>query len=339
MNLDERYMARAIELARLGTGKTAPNPLVGAVIVHNNKIIGEGYHAVYGGPHAEVNAVNSVKDSALLPESTIYVTLEPCSHFGKTPPCSDLICSKQFKRVVVGMKDPHLKVAGKGIAKIDNAGIETTVGVLEQACRDLNKGFLSFHEKGRPYILLKWARTKDGFIDDHGSPIRISGPESDQLVQELRNEYQAILVGKQTVINDNPRLTCRLEHGNNPIRIVLDSNAELSTNYHVFNSEAQTIVINTVRNESKGNITYLQISDMTITEILKGLASQNIISVLVEGGNKVHHSFISSGIWDEAIIIEGDIISSGGTQAPDLKKMPEASELLGVDTIKRYYNK
>lgn len=339
MNSDERYMLRAIELARLGKGKTAPNPLVGAVIVYNNHIIGEGYHQFFGGPHAEVNAIHSVKDQQLLAESTIYVTLEPCSHFGKTPPCSELICSKHFKRVVIGMKDPHSKVAGKGIAQLELIGIPTTVGVLEKECRELNKGFISFHEKGRPYILLKWAQTKDGYLDEHGRPIRISGSESDLIVQDLRNEYQAILVGKQTVINDNPRLTCRLENGTHPIRIVLDSKAQLDPSYNIFNADARTIIINTVKKKQQGNIEYIKIDEMSVPSIIQALSELNIISVLVEGGQKVLNSFLSAGLWDEALIIEGSKNTGGGTAAPLLEMKAQNQKESGEDIIHTYYNR
>lgn len=249
MTQHESYMKRCIELARNGAFFAAPNPMVGSVIVHNNTIIGEGYHAVCGQAHAEVNAVNSVKDKSLLKDSTIYVTLEPCAHFGKTPPCSDLIVEMGIPKVVIGCVDSFSEVAGKSIEKLKKAGAEVIVGVLEEECRDLNKRFFTFHEKKRPYVILKWAQTKDGFIDklpedkDRKGGVAISGPEAKRLVHTWRAEEQAILVGKNTVLNDNPSLTVREIEGPNPVRIILDSNGSLSKDYKVFDGEVRTIVL------------------------------------------------------------------------------------------------
>lgn len=332
-------MRLAISLAMKGIGKTSPNPLVGAVIVHQDKVIGEGYHEFFGGPHAEVNAIASVEDTSLLRESTLYVTLEPCSHFGKTPPCADLVCSHHFKRVVIGMKDPNSKVAGKGIDQLIKNGIDTTVGILEEECRFLNKGFICFHERKRPYITLKWAETKDGYLDDHGNPIRISNAESDKVVQELRNEYQSILIGRQTVINDNPRLTCRAENGTHPIRIILDSNLEINGDFHIFNNVATTWFLNRIKNAQEGHTRYIQIDSMEIRDIISALYNEGIVSVLVEGGKRVLDSFLTSGIWDEALKIKGDVLTNGGTKAPLVDIEATEHRFVGSDEHFIYLNK
>lgn len=335
MGRDEQFMNRAIQLAKLGIGKTNPNPLVGAVIVHNDIIIGEGYHQKFGEAHAEVNAINSVIDQSILPASTIYVTLEPCSHFGKTPPCADLICSKQFKRVVIGSLDPHEKVSGKGVQKLREHGIEVEVGVQEKECRALNKGFLTFHEKKRPYVLLKWAMSSDGFIDNNGVTTRISCPESDLIVQSLRNEYHAIMVGKTTALKDDPGLNCRLPGGSNPIRILLDSKCEVSMNKKLFDGSAPTLILNTVKSTSSGLNNFVKISNLEPSFVLNELYNQGIVSVLIEGGSQVLQSFIDSENWDEILVIQGNSTLKNGTKAPTITVLPNRTENVGKD--KHFY--
>jgi diaminohydroxyphosphoribosylaminopyrimidine deaminase / 5-amino-6-(5-phosphoribosylamino)uracil reductase len=247
VNIHEKYIKRCIEIAKNGLGTTRPNPMVGCVIVLNNTIIGEGFTSKYGGPHAEVNAINSVKDKTLLNQATLYVTLEPCSHYGKTPPCSDLIIAHKIPNIVIGCIDEHEKVAGKGIEKLKNAGCHVTVGVLENECKIHHKRFFTFHNKKRPYIILKWAETKDGFISpktkNQQKPVWITNEYSRQLVHQWRAEEQAILVGANTVLQDNPSLTVRDWTGENPVRIVIDKNYNLPKFCSVFNNEAKTIII------------------------------------------------------------------------------------------------
>ncbi|MCO5260479.1 MAG: bifunctional diaminohydroxyphosphoribosylaminopyrimidine deaminase/5-amino-6-(5-phosphoribosylamino)uracil reductase RibD [Crocinitomicaceae bacterium] len=320
---DEFYIQRCIDLALKGKGNVAPNPMVGAVIVYNDEIIGEGYHQKYGEAHAEVNAVNSVKNKGLLCESTIYVSLEPCSHYGKTSPCSDLLVASQFKRVVIGSVDSNSKVAGKGIEKLRNAGIAVTVGVLEKECRELNKRFFTFHENKRPYVILKWAQTKDGFIDKFREKNEtgiywITGPQTKKNVHQWRAEEAAILVGKNTVLNDNPSLTVREVAGKNPIRVVLDSQLSLAMDASVFSCESPTIVFNTIKSGVEGTITWIQLEQLTPAAILQALFEKNIQSIIVEGGKQVLDAFIQSRLWDEARILTGNIEWNGGIEAPQL---------------------
>ena len=324
MHSDEYYMQKCLDLAKKGLGNVAPNPMVGAVIVHDNKIIGQGFHEKFGEAHAEVNAVNSVKDTSLLKESTIYVSLEPCAHFGKTPPCCDLIIKNEFKRVVVGTQDPFESVDGNGIERIKNNGIDITVGVLEGECKELNKAFFAAHTKKRPYVTLKWAQTKSGKIDAGKCDQEvawISGPEAKRFVHQLRVENQAILVGYNTVVNDDPELTVREVEGKNPIRIVLDRENSLDSNLKVFNKASQTIVLN----------------ESNPADILEKLYEDHIISVLIEGGKKTLQSFIDAGLWDEAYIIEGAVEYEEGTPAPNLTGATlEESFQLGDDQINNY---
>ena len=303
----EVYMNRCLELASKGGGYTAPNPMVGCVIVNEeNKIIGEGYHQAYGGPHAEVNAIASVKDKTQLKNCTLYVNLEPCSHYGKTPPCANLIVEMGIPRVVVGMKDPHEKVAGKGIEILRRAGIEVKVGVKENACRELNKRFITFHEKQRPYIVLKWAQTVDGFIGQPGEKIKISHSETDVLVHQWRSEEQAILIGSHTAINDNPELTVRWVKGKNPIRLILNNNSTLPPNLKIWNNEAATYVIESSPNDS-------------LQPFIQFCRTNHIISVLVEGGAYTLQNFIHAGLWDEARVITNTKLSlHTGVKAPTL---------------------
>lgn len=338
MNTDELFMKRCLELAYLGVGAVFPNPMVGAVIVHQGKIIGEGYHKKYGEAHAEVNAVNSVKDTSLLSEATIYVSLEPCAHFGKTPPCADLLVLHKFKKVVIACQDTFSEVSGKGIERLKNAGIEVVVGVLEQEARELNHRFFTFHEQKRPYVILKWAQTKDGFIDrnrtQHEKGINwITGKGTKQLVHKWRSEEMAILVGKTTVLNDNPSLTVREWRGNNPIRIILDSSLEIPENVAVFSKDAPTIVFNTKQNREEGTTRWIKLENNSIAEILAELYRQNIQSVIVEGGKKILESFLDNGVWDEARILIGNTEFKEGIKAPLPTSRKMHSFQLEEDTI------
>jgi diaminohydroxyphosphoribosylaminopyrimidine deaminase/5-amino-6-(5-phosphoribosylamino)uracil reductase len=300
--------------------------MVGCVIVHNNSIIGEGFTSPYGGNHAEVNAIASVKDKSLLEKATLYVTLEPCSHFGKTPPCSDLIIKHNIPKVVIGTIDTHSKVAGKGIEKLKNAGCNVVVGVLEDACKKHHKRFFTFHNKQRPYIILKWAETTDGFIapltKEEQKPVWITNTYSRQLVHKWRSEEQAILVGTNTVLQDNPSLTVRDWTGTNPIRVVLDKNETLSKAYKVFNNEAQTIVV----------------KDTSAQSICKALYDAEINSVIIEGGSKTLQLFIDSGVWDEARVFTGQTMFKEGIKAPNFTGKLISEENIKNDILRIYEN-
>ena len=344
MNSDEIYMRRCIELARLGQGLVAPNPMVGAVIVCDDKIIGEGFHQRYGEAHAEVNAINAVQDKSLLKNSTIYVSLEPCSHFGKTPPCSDLIVEMGIPKVIIGCKDIHTKVSGKGIEKLIKAGIDVQIGILEKECRELNKRFFTFHERQRPYVILKWAQTKDGYLDkirdsEEQGVNWISAPETKALVHKWRSEEQSILVGRKTVQNDNPSLTVREFSGMNPIRIIIDSQLQLSEELNIFSDDAPTIIFNRSRNEVKGMIEWIKISETNTELILEELYKRNILSVFVEGGSRTLQYFIFGNVWDEARVIVGNTLFGEGTKAPTINKVPAYSYQFSTDTVYHYFRK
>lgn len=314
MSIHERYIKRCITLGLNGLGTTRPNPMVGAVIVHENNIIGEGYTSPYGGPHAEVNAINSVTEKSKLKESTLYVTLEPCSHHGKTPPCSDFIIKHQIPKVVIGCVDPNPEVSGKGLKKLTEAGCQVVTGILEGECREHHKRFLTFQEKKRPYIILKWAETEDGFIapeqKDINRPIWITNAHSQQLVHQWRSEEQAILVGTETVIQDNPRLDVRHWNGLNPTRIVLDLKNRLDESYSVFDNIAETIRL-TVNNINSG--------EPLASEICNFLYRSNINSIIVEGGQRTLQTFINEGLWDEARIFVGNKKFERGVSAPKIE--------------------
>jgi diaminohydroxyphosphoribosylaminopyrimidine deaminase/5-amino-6-(5-phosphoribosylamino)uracil reductase len=345
MNTDhQKYMQRCLELAKKGLGNVAPNPMVGAVIVHNDVIIGEGYHQQYGEAHAEVNAIRSVKDQHLLSESTIYVSLEPCSHFGKTPPCSDLIIEKNIPTIVVGCVDPFSEVAGKGIEKLRKAGRQVVVGVLEKDCLSLNKRFITFHEKKRPYYILKWAETDDGFIDKIRTSNQpninwITHPQTKQLTHLWRSQESAILVGKNTVLNDNPSLTCRAVHGKNPIRIVIDRNLNLNpTDYAVFDDQAPTLVLNEVKNERKDSIEYIQLDFNNFFDVLNSVLYQRAIqSVIVEGGAITLQGFINAQNWDEARVLKSNQLFEVGIKAPMLPNAHLEHTTFGKDKLFTYY--
>jgi diaminohydroxyphosphoribosylaminopyrimidine deaminase/5-amino-6-(5-phosphoribosylamino)uracil reductase len=329
VNTHEKYIKRCIELAKNGFGTTYPNPMVGSVIVYNDQIIGEGWHKKAGEPHAEVNAVRSVKDKSLLKRATIYVSLEPCSHYGKTPPCCDLIIANEIPNVVVGTVDPNEKVAGNGIKKLIESGINVTVGILEKECHELNKRFFTFHNKKRPYIILKWAESQDGFLapekqtDQERKPVWITNQYSRQLVHKWRSEEQAILVGTQTVVDDNPKLNVRDWFGNNPVRVVLDQNSRISRDSFIFDDSVKTIIF--TKSEisfSAENITFevIDFSQNIIPQILAVLHQNQIQSIIIEGGLHTLQAFIDQDIWDEARIFIGETTFTKGTKAPVLQK-------------------
>ncbi|MDI1305786.1 MAG: bifunctional diaminohydroxyphosphoribosylaminopyrimidine deaminase/5-amino-6-(5-phosphoribosylamino)uracil reductase RibD [bacterium] len=347
MKIHEKYIKRCIELAKNGLGTTYPNPLVGSVIVYNDTIIGEGWHKKAGEPHAEVNAVNSVKDKSLLKKATIYVSLEPCSHFGKTPPRCDLIIKNKIPNVVIGTIDPNVKVAGNGIKKLIEAGIQVTVGILEAECHELNKRFFTFHEKKRPYIILKWAESQDGFIapeeilrktqnDTEKKPVWITNVYSRQLVHKWRTEEQAILVGTQTVIDDNPKLNARDWYGNNPIRLIIDQNNRIPEDSHIFDNETKTIVFSKLKTTIKKENTIFEVIDFNqniAVQIIEVLYNHQIQSVIIEGGKQTLQTFIDENLWDEARIFVGNILFTAGTKAPILDKKPFEKYSIGNDEL------
>lgn len=344
------YMSRCIELGKNGLGTTFPNPSVGSIIVYNGKIIGEGFTSPYGGSHAEVNAINSVQDKSVLKESTLYVTLEPCSHYGKTPPCADLIVQHAIPNVVIGILDPHGKVAGKGIQKLKNAGCKLTIGVLERECKKHHKRFLSFHEKKRPYIILKWAETKDRFLAPEKDkrttdrePYWISHMRSRQLVHQWRSEEQAILVGTSTVLEDNPKLNVRLWKGTSPTRILLDRSLKIDTDYQALDGKVNTIIITEMRDKKKyvNGIAYevIDFSKHVAQHICDALHKHQILSVIIEGGTKTLQTFIDADLWDEARIFQGATSFGKGIKAPTLPHHKLiSSKRIATDTLNFYVN-
>jgi len=340
VKIHEKYIKRCIELAKNGLGTTYPNPMVGSVIVYEDKIIGEGWHKKAGEPHAEVNAVNSVKDKSLLTKATIYVSLEPCSHFGKTPPCCDLIIKNKIPNVVIGTVDPNIKVAGNGIKKLIEAGTKVTVGILETECHELNKRFFTFHEKKRPYIILKWAESQDGFIapleKDEKKPVWITTVYSRQLVHKWRTEEQAILVGTQTVIDDNPKLNARDWYGNNPIRLIIDQNNRIPEDSHIFDNETKTIVFSKLKTTIKKENTIFEVIDFNqniAVQIIEVLYNHQIQSVIIEGGKQTLQTFIDKNLWDEAKIFIGNVAFTAGIKAPILDKKPFEKYSIGNDEL------
>ena len=324
MTKDEKYIARCIQLAKNGLCNAAPNPMVGAVIVHNDTIIGEGYHIRCGEAHAEVNAIRSVKDESLLKDSTIYVSLEPCSHYGKTPPCADLIINKGIPRVVVGCQDPFALVAGRGIQKMRDAGIEVKVGVLEKECRQLIRRFITFHTERRPFITLKWAESADGYIDLHrtgGQPYIFSSPLSSMLVHKRRAEHSAILVGRRTALLDNPSLTVRNWHGKSPVRLVIDKNLTLPKHLSLFDGSTRTLVF--TQREDTPNLFQVEFIQLDfnrdiLPQIFEVLYQEKLQTLMVEGGSILLQSFIDSGCWDEAYIEHSSDDLKDGIKAPKL---------------------
>lgn len=341
MTTDEKYMRRALQLARLGRGSVHTNPMVGAVIVHNGRIIGEGFHRRYGEGHAEVNAVASVSaaDAVLLPESTIYVTLEPCSHYGKTPPCSKLIIDKGIRRIVVGSLDPFPEVSGRGIRMLREAGREVVTGVLEKECLELNRQFMTAHTRKRPYILLKWAQSADGFIDRlrtaDEQPQQFSTPLTAALVHQLRSEYNAIMVGSATVRLDNPSLTVRLWHGNNPLRVVLSRDGNLG-DCRLLNDGMRTVVFTSAPAANfpeTVTVIPLEHPEEPLPEIVGKLYSQmKINSLMVEGGSRLLTEFIKAGLWDEIRVEQSPILLKEGIAAPSVP-LHDSVETIDGNTI------
>ncbi|NAW49947.1 bifunctional diaminohydroxyphosphoribosylaminopyrimidine deaminase/5-amino-6-(5-phosphoribosylamino)uracil reductase RibD [Elizabethkingia argentiflava] len=334
-------MQRAIQLACKSLGNTYPNPLVGSVIVSQGRIIGEGWHHKAGEPHAEINAMNSVQDKEKLTTSTLYVTLEPCAHYGKTPPCAEKIIEWGIPKVVIGSMDPHEKVNGKGKALLEKAGVEVITGVLHQQCEDLNKRFFTFHRKQRPYIILKWAQSADGFMDKDLRPYKISNNLSLQKSHQLRADEHAILVGTQTVLNDNPDLTVREVKGNNPIRIILDRKLCIPSNYKVLNKEATTLIINEKEQKSEANLHWISLGfdQNLLTPLLDILYRKQIQSVIVEGGAYTLHQFIKQQLWDEAWVFTAENLHlNHGTKSPRLTHREFSIEQLRDNQLKIYKN-
>ena len=340
MKIQEKYIKRCIELAKNGLGTTYPNPMVGSVIVYDGKIIGEGWHKKAGEPHAEVNAINSVKDKSLLQKATIYVSLEPCSHFGKTPPCCNLIIENKIPNVVIGTVDSNVKVAGNGIKKLIEAGIQVNVGVLEKECNDLNKRCFTFHEKKRPYIILKWAQSQDGFIAPseklEKKPVWITNPYSRQMVHKWRSEEQAILVGTQTVIDDNPKLDTRDWAGDNPIRLALDQNNRIPENSQILNNQVKTILFSKSKTAViKENTTFecIDFQKNVAKQIVESLYEHQIQSVIIEGGSQTLQTFIDANLWDEARVFIGNIHFTNGKKAPQLVSKEAEKQYIGADEL------
>ena len=335
-------MKKCLELATKGMGYVSPNPMVGCVVVFNNQIIGEGYHEKYGTAHAETNAIENVKDKSLLKKSTLYVNLEPCVHFGKTPPCTNLIIENEIPKVVIGCRDSYSEVSGKGIEKMQNIGIEVIVGVLEKESRELNKRFFTFHEKKRPYIILKWAESRDGFMAplNQNKPFWMTSSESKKLVHKWRAEEEAILIGRITAKKDNPSLTVREVAGSNPIRIIIDKNLTLSGDLNLFNSEAKTIIFNVIKSEENDTNQFIKIDfNYLIKNILEELHKQNIQSVKIEGGSITLQSFIDANIWDEARIFTANKLFSQGLKTPIIEGEIILEEEIGTDTLEIIINR
>lgn len=333
---DELYMRRALELARLGRGSVSPNPMVGCVIVHNGRIIGEGWHQKYGDWHAEVNAVAAVNDITLLKESTAYVTLEPCSHFGKTPPCADLLIKHQLQKVVICNIDTNPLVGGQGIARLRQAGIEVQTAISETEGRELNKRFFTFIEKKRPYIILKWAQTADGFIARENFDSKwISNDLSRTWVHKWRTEEDAIMVGTNTALHDNPKLNVRSWTGRNPVRIVIDLNLRLPSHLQLFDQKQPTICYNLIKNEMRENLYWVQIhnSAYMLQEIMQDLYTRKIQSVIVEGGSKLLNSFIEQRLWDEARVFTSSQTFGKGIEAPQIKAILQNTVTIDSDRL------
>ena len=338
----EIFMQRCIELAKNGFGTTYPNPMVGSVVVHENKIIGEGWHKKAGEPHAEVNAIASVQNKDLLKESTIYVSLEPCAHFGKTPPCCDLILANDIPNIVIGTLDPFEKVAGKSIEKLQKAGKNVITGILETECQHLNRRFFTFHQKKRPYVILKWAASADGFLapleKEVQKPIWLTHSYSRQLVHKWRTEEQGILVGTNTVLADNPKLNARDWEGKNPTRIVIDQNHKIDGSYFVKDSSSKTIIFCGSEQISTEHLKYIVVNfkHSLPEQILHHLYEEGIQSVIIEGGANVLSQFIHDDLWDEARVFQSDVCLGNGVKAPQFNfKIKEQINILN-DVLKIY---
>ena len=340
-NDDIKFMQRCLDLASNSEGRTYPNPLVGSVVVHGGQIIGEGYHLKTGEPHAEVVAIRSVKQMELLGSSTLYVNLEPCSHFGKTPPCTDLIISSGIKRVVAGTTDTSEKISGRGFSKLRESGCEVITGVLEEKCRRINRRFFTFHEKKRPYVILKWAQSADGFIDverissQARKPLWITGNAERVLVHRWRASEQSILAGAGTIRTDDPKLNVRDWTGRDPLRLILSSSGNISDTSSLFTAEGRNIVFTRNRDAKIGNATIVQLHEGTgsAIQIAEYLYESGIQSVLIEGGAKVLDHFISSGLWDEARIFTGRDYFKKGIRAPSINGRTFSNILFSKSTL------
>ena len=341
MQNQEFFMQRCLKLAQKGIGLVFPNPMVGCVIVYEGEIIGEGFHQKYGEAHAEVNAINSVTDKSLLNKSTLYVNLEPCAHFGKTPPCANLIIENKIPKVVICCVDSFFEVFGKGIEKMTNEGIEVIVGVLEKESRELNKRFFTFYEKNRPYVVLKWAESKDGFIapNNQNEPFWMTSSKSKKLAHKWRAEETAILVGRITAEKDNPSLTVREVKGKNPIRIVIDKELKLSTDLNLFDSDAKTLIFNAIKSEEINSNVFIKTDfNNLVLNILEYLYKQNIQSVIIEGGSKTLQSFINENTWDEARIFTTNIKLENGVKSPIIKGKNSSKIQIDTDCLKIIIN-
>lgn len=343
--VDERFMSRAIDLARLGMGNTAPNPMVGCVIVHEGVIVGEGFHQEFGKAHAEVNAIESVQQPEILKKSTLYVTLEPCSHFGKTPPCSDLILKMGIPNVAIGTIDPYAQVAGRGVRKLIDGGCKVVVGCMEDKCTALNRRFFTYHQTKRPYVILKWAQTLDGFIDIDRSALHfghatwITNDLSRIAVHKMRSDESAILVGTNTAMKDNPSLTARDWKGTSPVRILLDKNLRLSPELYLFDQQVPTIVYTSKKGVVRHNLEFVTIpfDGQELKYLLEDLYHRNILSLIVEGGQELLKSFISQHLWNEARIFVGNKHFHQGVQAPFFNGILVSSESLDDSGIYLFY--
>lgn len=344
MNTDETYMQRCLDLAKKGIGLVAPNPMVGAVLVYEGRILSEGYHAVFGGPHAEVDCLQRVReeDRPLIPHSTLYVSLEPCDHFGKTPPCTELISNSGIPRVVIGAKDISDKVNGKGVQKLKDRGVEVIEGCLESAATEMNRRFFAFHLMKRPYVILKWAQSADGFIGRVGETVKISNQHTDEMVHQWRSEEAAILVGTKTALTDDPALTVRLCSGKNPLRILLDMQLRVPVPSKIFNGEAPTWVFNVKESSVTEMYTRILLSQKedVLQQVMCQLHQRNVLSVIIEGGAQTIQSFIDAGIWDEARIITNlNLFLGNGIAAPEIPSIPIFhEERLQNDSIRFFRN-
>ena len=341
MHKNEFFIKKCIDLAIKGIGNVSPNPMVGCVIVYKNNIIGEGFHEKFGLKHAEVNAIESVTKKELLEKSTLYVNLEPCAHYGKTPPCCNMIIEYKIPRVVIGCVDSFSKVAGKGITKMKNAGIEVIVGVLKSESRELNKRFFTYHEKKRPYIILKWAESEDGFIapKDQREPFWMTSNKSKKIVHKWRANEDSILIGRVTAEKDNPLLTVRMIEGKNPIRIVIDKKLRLSEDLNIFNSESETIIFNALKSKKKYSNNFIKINyNSLINNILKELHKQNIQSIIIEGGRETLQSFINTNLWDEARLFTTNKKIKNGIKAPIIDGRISCIDKIDEDLLKTIIN-
>jgi diaminohydroxyphosphoribosylaminopyrimidine deaminase / 5-amino-6-(5-phosphoribosylamino)uracil reductase len=345
MKIAEKYMQRCLQLATQGMGHVSPNPMVGCVIVYENKIIGEGYHRRFGGAHAEVEAINQVNNKKLLKNSTLYVNLEPCSHFGKTPPCADLILENNIPHVVIACKDPHEKVAGKGIEKLVRAGVKVDIGILQNEATEINKRFFTYHQKKRPYVILKWAQTTDGYIDkirssNEEKPTKISDLENTKWVHLWRTQEDAILVGTQTALLDNPALTSRLIKGKNPTKILIDKELKTPTSFAIFDRQSPLIVFNSLIEKTDGHIRYIKLNFTLplFKQILDVLYTLQIQSLIVEGGAFTLNQIINEKLFDEVRVFVSKNMLGNGVKAPEFPKEKPIIQTINNDTLYTFYN-